>query len=454
MISRGVFGRLGWFLVRFRYAVVLFWAGLALAAYLYLPPLEGNTTGSLSDLVPESAPAMQAEQLEDAPGLAGPVEPPAILVYSNPQGFTRADLREMRGGLRYLNGPRQPYRLERAVALAIRNEEAPTRIGPGLLDQRVLPVLLSFETGASPTGISTGVLETREVLSRGTLDVEITGVLPVQADTNDLIQENLELVTLATALAIFLIVALTYRSLVAPLAPLVSIGLSAFLTLRVLGWLAVEQGIAVPSQVEPIIVVLLFGVGTDYALFLLSRTRQALGEGAGRGEAARIGVEKVGGVLTSSATVLVAAFVLLVFARLGLYRALGPGLAFALLLVFVVTLTLVPALLAILGPAAFGRRTLAPRSSSAYVSLLRRPGLVAGVLVAVLMLAASGALGLRVGFDLLANLPENAPATRGYEDLTREFPGGLLSPVNVVVEGEDLDEKQEALLRLQQEMQT
>lgn len=150
---------------------------------------------------------------------------------------------------------------------------------------------------------------------------------------------------------------------------------------------------------------------------------------------------------------LVAAFVLLVFARLGLYRALGPGLAFALLLVFVVTLTLVPALLAILGPAAFGR-TLAPRSSSAYVSLLRRPGLVAGVLVAVLMLAASGALGLRVGFDLLANLPENAPATRGYEDLTREFPGGLLSPVNVVVEGEDLDEKQEALLRLQQEMQT
>lgn len=121
----------------------------------------------------------------------------------------------------------------------------------------MLPVLLSFETGASPTGISTGVLETREVLSRGTLDVEVTGVLPVQADTNDLIQENLELVTLATALAIFLIVALTYRSLVAPLVPLVSIGLSAFLTLRVLGWLAVEQGIAVPSQVEPIIVVLL-----------------------------------------------------------------------------------------------------------------------------------------------------------------------------------------------------
>ena len=454
MDSKGFFGHLGWLLVRFRYLVVLFWVGVALAAYLYLPPLEGNTTGSLSDLVPESSPAAQAEQSQLGTDLAGPVEPPAILVYSNPQGFTRADLWEMRAGLQYLNSPQQPYRLDRAVPLAIRNEEDPTRIGSGLLGQRVLPVLLTFEPGASPTGISTGVRETKEILGQGTLDVEVTGVLPVQSDTNDLIQENLGLVTVATALAIFLIVALTYRSLVAPLVPLASIGLSVFLTLRILGWLAVEQGISVPSQVEPIIVVLLFGVGTDYALFLLSRTRQALGEGADRVEAARTGVERVGGVLLSSAAVLVAAFALLVFAQLGLYRALGPGLAFALLLVFVVTLTLVPALLAILGPAAFGRAALAPRSRTAYVSLLRRPALVAGVLVAVLMVAASGVLGLRVGFDLLANLPEDAPAQRGYEDLIREFPGGLLSPVNVVIEGENLDNKQDALLRLQQGMQT
>ena len=434
--------------------MVVVWVGISLAAYLYLPPLEGNTTGSLSDLVPESAPAAQAEQSRSASNLAGPVEPPAILVYSNPQGFTRADLREMKAGLRYLNYSGQPYRLDRAVPLAIRNEKDPTRIGPGLLGQRVLPVLLTFEAGASPTRISTSLQETTKALSRGTLSAEVTGVLPVQADTNNLIQENLPLVTVVTALAIFLIVALTYRSPVAPLIPLASIGLSAFLTLRVLGWLVVERGISVPSQVEPIIVVLLFGVGTDYALFLLSRTRQALGEGAGRVEAARVGVEKVGGVLISSAAVLVAAFILLVFARLGLYRALGPGLAFALLLVFVVTVTLVPALLAILGPAAFGRSTLAPRSSSAYVSLLRRPALVAGVLVVTLAVMASGALGLRVGFDLLANLPQNAPSTRGYQDLTREFPGGLLSPVNVVIEGKNLDNRQDALLRLQQEMQT
>ena len=470
--------------------VVLLWAAAALAAYLYLPPLTDNTTGSLSDLVPESSPAVQAEKPQAQAGntqqsttsqreqtqvggngtstatgkkapsgsvgdLTGPVEPPAILVYSDTKGFDQNDLEEMRAGVRYLNSPRQPYRVEGAVPLAIRNDKDPTEIGQGLLGQRVLPVLLSFEKGASPTGISTGVRQTREALDRpGPLRAEVTGVQPVQADTVGLIQSRLTLVTIATALAIFFIVALTYRSLIAPLVPLASIGLAAFLTLRVLGWLAVERDVSVPSQIEPIIVVLLFGVGTDYALFLLSRTRQALQEGHDRIEAARIGVEKVGGVLLSSATVLVAAFVLLIFAQLSLYRALGPGLAFALALVFLVTLTLVPALLAILGSTAFGEGSPSSRETPVRGPLLRRPVLVAGVLAATLLVAASGILGLRVGFDLLANLPQGAPAARGYEELSREFPGGILSPVNVVVRGKDLGSKDDELLQLQTAMQT
>lgn len=462
MRPEGFFGRLGWLLVRLRYAVVLFWAAVALAAYLYLPPLAGNTTGSLQDLVPESAPAAQAESAAEGEGsadggasLSGPVEPPAILVYSNPGGFTESDLAEMSSGVRYLNEPGGPYRLERAVPLAIRNEADPTEIGQGLLGQRVLPVLLFFERGTSPTGISTGVRETKEALREPAAPrAEATGVLPVQFDTNEIIEGRLPLVTAATALAIFLIVGLTYRSLVAPLLPLAAIGLSAFLTLRALGWLAVERGIGVPSQVEPIIVVLLFGVGTDYALFLLSRTRQALEDGHGRVEAARIGVGRVGGVLLSSATVLIAAFAVLIGAQLGLYRALGPGLAFALALVFLITLTLVPALLAIVGPAAFGRRTSHAMDRTPWRRPLRRPGIVAGALVLVLAVAATGVFGLRVGFDLLANLPDDAPAARGYEELTREFPGGIVSPVNVVVRGRDLDERDDELLRLQSEMQT
>ncbi len=440
---------LGWVLVRLRFAVVLLWVLVALAAYLYLPPLGDNTTSSVADVVPESAPAARAESQAEA--LSGPVEAPAILVYSNPEGFTEADLERITGGLRHLNqGPGLPYRLQRAVPLSVKDPLDPTRVDLRLLGRQTLPVLLYFERGTRLTEIATGVREIREDLeSPGPLRTGVTGIRLVQYDTKVAIEGNLGLVTSATAFAILLIVALTYRSLVAALIPLSSIGLATFLTLRILGWIASEWGLSVPSQIEPIIVVLLFGVGTDYALFLLSRTREALEEGTGRIEAARLGVERIGGVLLSSAAVLIAAFVLLIFAQLGLYRTLGPALALALCLVFVVTLTLVPALLAILGPAAFGERASARRRTPPWHTLLRRPGLVAGSLGVGLMLAASGGLDLRVGFDQLANLPEDAPSVHGYEQLTEEFPGGILAPVNVLVRGEDLTERDENLLRLQ-----
>jgi RND superfamily putative drug exporter len=450
---RGNFGILGWLLVRLRFAVVLFWAIVALAAYLYLPPIGGSTTSSLSEVVPESAPAARAQSQADA--LAGSVEAPAILVYSNPRGFTGPDLESIRSGIQSLNeGPARPHRLQRAVPLAVENQSDPTQVDQGLLGNRALPVLLYFEGGTRLTGIAAGVEEARGTLeSPGPLRIGVTGIRLVQYDTKTAIDGNLWLVTVVTTLAIFLVVALTYRSLVAPLIPLSSIGLATFLTLRILGWIASEQGMNIPSQIEPIIVVLLFGVGTDYALFLLSRTRQALEEGVGRVEAARLGVERVGGVLLSSAGVLIAAFALLLFAQLGLYRVLGPGLALALCLVFIVTLTLVPALLAILGPAAFGERSSIRWRTQSRRTLLRRPGLIAGALSVGLLVAAAGSFELRVGFDQLANLPDNAASASGYEKLTAEFPGGVLAPVNVLIEGEDLDGRDEELLRLQNGLQ-
>ncbi len=452
--SRGFFGYLGLALVRMRWLVVLFWAAVAVWVYAYLPPLDEETTGRVSDLVPEDAPAAQVRAQAESQ-LEGPIEAPVVLVYSNPEGFDASDVQRIGAGVEFLNGPGGPYRLDRAVPLVVSDPADPAPYA-GVVGQKALPVLLFFDRAAYSFEIDAGVEQIRDALGDqpGPLRAEVTGAQPVQEDNKDAIQENLWLVSAATGAVIFLIVAFAYRSPLAPLIPLVSISLAVFLTLRVLARIASENGTEIPSQVEPVIVVLLFGVGTDYVLFLLSRTRQALREGANRLEAARLGVEKVGGVLLSSAVVLIAAFALLVFANLGIYTALGPGLAIALTLVFLVTLTLVPALLAISGRAVFGGLGAEPSGTEGARPgpFLQRPGLAALIVCVPLVLCALGAVGLRVGFDQVENLPEDAPSVAGYEALGSGFPQGVLAPVNLLVLDEDLGEKEAEIGRLRSEL--
>ncbi|MDQ3317120.1 MAG: MMPL family transporter [Actinomycetota bacterium] len=479
---RGPFGYFGLVLVRLRWVIVLFWTAAAVWAYVYLPPLDERLTGGMSELAPEAAspasrpaalappgarpPAPASEEpasppeetgspdpaaqgrAQVPPSVLGSVEAQAVLVYSDPGGIGPGERGIIEEDLEYLNGPYGPHRLELAVPLAVPGALAVPEVAA---EQEVLPVLLFFEPDTSGTGIREGVEQVRRTLGEGPVRAEVTGIGPVQEDTIAVVKGSLGKVTLATALVIFSILAFAYRSPLAPLVPLASIGLATFLTLRLVAFFALERGTPVPSQVEPVIIVLLFGVGTDYALFLLSRTRQALREGASRHEAARSGVERVGGVIFSSAAVLVASFAVLVRADLTIYKVLGPGLGLALLVLTLVTLTLVPALLAILGRAVFGGAGDAePRQS--YGLVTRRPGLVAGILGFVLLLGALGAVGLKVGFDQVDTLPDDAPAARGYETLQRGFPAGILSPVNVVLEGEGLGGQVEELRRLESEL--
>ena len=88
----------------------------------------------------------------------------------------------------------------------------------------------------------------------------------------------------------FLIIALAFRSLVAPLIALAVAGVAILLTLHIGGALALRLGVPVPQETQPLLVALLLGVVTDYVVFYLSAVRSQLAAGdgtAGRGRNAR-----------------------------------------------------------------------------------------------------------------------------------------------------------------------
>jgi RND superfamily putative drug exporter len=207
--------------------------------------------------------------------------------------------------------------------------------------------------------------------------------------------------------------------------------------------------------VEPVLVVLLLGVVTDYSVFFVTTFRRRLEEGYGSRSAAEASVRLNGRVVAVAGLIVALGAAALVVGRLEFFRTLGPAAGLTVLIALAVSLTLVPAVLAIGGSALFWpwryrpgaerRRRELPRLATNRIVA----GVVAVVVIAGLVAAAAPALDQRLGFTLVRGLPDTSETERAYRTAARGFAPGVLSPLLVLVEGRGLDERRGALVELQ-----
>ena len=136
---------------------------------------------------------------------------------------------------------------------------------------------------------------------------------------------------------------------------LAAAGVAYLIAIRVLPWVGERTGATVPAEVEPIILVLLLGLVTDYAVFFLSESRRRLRLGESRLDAVRAATSRTLPIVFTAGLIVAAGTGALAVGELGFFRAFGPGLALTTLIALAVSMTLVPALLALFGRRLFGR---------------------------------------------------------------------------------------------------
>jgi uncharacterized membrane protein YdfJ with MMPL/SSD domain len=112
--------------------------------------------------------------------------------------------------------------------------------------------------------------------------------------------------------------------------------------------------ITITSYTNVLLVVILYGAGTDYCLFLISRFREEMAdENNGVEPAVTRTVHRVGETISSSAGTIFVGFTSMIFSEMGMFKTTGPALAFGIVTVLLAGLTFVPALLATLSNHAF-----------------------------------------------------------------------------------------------------
>ena len=273
-------------------------------------------------------------------------------------------------------------------------------------------------------------------------EVYLTGHAGIGRDLTRAALRSLDHTTWATIGLVVVILLFIYRSPGLAALPLVAVSLAVWLSLNVLSLLSHCLHFQLLNVTRVFVIVVLFGAGTDYCLFLLSRYREEYERQGDHREAVRRSVRRVGAVLFASGAMIVAGLAAMGLAEFAKLRYTGPAIAVTLVVALAACLTLVPAIMCVCSPRVLfwpgrgrehrGETCAGPWSWLARAVVRHPHWMVAGCFLSLGPLAIYGA-GVRYSYDFIHELPPMASSKRGLECIRRHFVPGEIGPLTVLL---------------------
>ena len=452
-----MFDRIGRVVVRAPLIVIAAWIAVAALCLVLAPPLSRVGSADETSFLPADVESVEARRVGAAAFPADAAVGTATVVFFREGGLFAADTAYRDAFAAWLIDPATPAAVRDHVlgvttvatsplrAPEMQSEDGTTELASVRLD------VVAFQHGANQA--VNGIRDHAAATAPTGLAVHVTGSAGIGADYVAAILEGTDRTTVVTILLVVLILLAIYRAPAAALVPLLTIGAAYLVSRGLLGWVA-EAGVKVSTLIESFVVVLVFGVGTDYTIFLISRYREELARtpdggrsAASRAIAAERTVARIGAVIAASAATVIVGLVSLAVARFGLVQTIGPAMALAIAVTLAAGLTLAPALLVVFGRVLFWPRHPKPIGEESGVGawdrlaagIVRRPVLVASAIVAVLAIPALALPAPTTSFDMLAELPGTSDARVGFERVAEHMDRGRLMPIVTYVEAPSAD---------------
>ncbi|MGD0602853.1 MAG: MMPL family transporter [Streptosporangiaceae bacterium] len=414
---------------RTKWAVVVFW----LIIVAVIGPLAGKLTGAekndASAWLPaaaESTKVLDVQSRFQSPNIFA-----AVLVYDRPSGLTSADKAKAAADLVRFRGVTGVVNSQLAGPLVSRDGKA---------IETIVPVNLGSQ-GWNGASAAATTLRTIATSNANGLAVHVAGPLGNAADSSNAFKGIDGILLVATLAVVIGLLLITYRSPVLWLMPVISAGI-ALATAEGLIYLLAKHGLTVNAQSAGILLVLVFGAGTDYALLLTARYREELRRHEDRHEAMAVALRRAGPAILASAGTVIVSLLTLTIAELNSTKSLGPVLAIGVVVALLAMMTLLPALLVIFGrwlfwpvKPAYGTEEPTARGFWARVGrrIAVRPRLVWVVTALILGAMATGLLGLKAGGLTTAEGFRNTPdSVVGQTVVDQHFPAGAGQPVIVI----------------------
>ena len=471
-----MFDRLGTIVARHWVLVLLFWAVLVAGIYLVAPRWDDVTHDGDFAYLPEPMTSVQGERLLEAAFPDVLFKSQVVLVVARPGGrLERSDYRIADRLVEELTppegdeGPITGVLSHRTEVVGEKLVSPATDAGQALL---IILQLRSEFMAIDNMDLVAGIYRKLDAIRaekdfpKDGLQLGVTGSAAVGNDMLSAAAESIRNTERAAVILVIVILLLVYRAPGLVIVPLVTIVASVAVAMGLvalatqwsdqLGWFDFK----IFKTTKIFVVVILFGAGTDYCLFLISRYKEELRRGLHPGAAIARALGCVGDALAASALTTIVGLGAMVFSDFGKFRNSGPAIALCLVVALAASMTLAPALLRASGRIVFwpflpGRPSTAggkdrnasggqlgqlQNNSSLFGGfwerlsrqIIARPGLI--LVVSLLLLFPLFWSGLRVdvNYDLLNELRAECPSVQGTRLLGDYFPAGRIGMVTML----------------------
>jgi len=336
-----------------------------------------------------------------------------------------------------LSGPSAPEAVDQ-VWSPTRGDEL-TRAGLTSDDKQVALVLVRFsKVGTEPaTKEAMSAIEDLLAAAPDEVDVYMTGDGPILGAYGSNTRGSIDSTTWITVILVIVILLVIYRSPISPIIPLATITLAYLISRGVVAFLG-AHALTISMYTNVFLIVVLFGAGTDYCLFLISRFREEMADVRQAAPAVKTTVKAVGETIASSAGTVIVGLAMMTATELGLYNTSGPSIAIGVVIALFAGLTLTPSMLTILGDHAFWPRKARHLKEAGIwhawaTKVVKRPVVALLVPIVVLVPLAIYGNGLARDFDLLGDLSKDDEARQGFDVLAAHLGPGEMQPLNIVV---------------------
>ena len=430
-----MFSALGRVVTRHPWYVLGTWVVLAVIVIATAPALTSTTDEA--EFLPKHYESIKAATLQEE-AFPSQGQPGAILVFDREDGgkLTAEDSATVESVVAKLNG-----KLDKAFV--------PGAAQPPSENKLVQIAVVGLADGA--TGYDKQSMDAAEQLRKDAkpligdtdLRLQLTGAAPQSLDSQESSAKTMEIVGLATIVLIIVLLALIFHSVIICLLPIVVVTLVSFVATGLIAFANDVFDLKADSSIQVILIVVLYGIGTDYILFLLFRYRERLRTGENTKVAVGQALERAGEAIASAGGAVIVSFMALVLSSLSIFRSIGPALAIAVAVTLLAALTLVPALLTLLGRALFWPskkwqdEPSGTRFASIGTALGKHPGRFAGAAGLLLAVLSVFAIGFNPSFDFSSSLPKGVESTEALTTLEKGLPAGVTDPTVVLLRSDD-----------------